>query len=601
MIPKKSGALVIANHISFLDALFLVAAVPRMLRFVMHKKVYDYPMMNWFYRSVNMIPISPQGGHGAMQEFNKLCQDQINAGHVVCIFPEGKISRTGHLNEFKRGIEHIARGINAPIIPMHIDNVIGSPMSFEPGSAKAIRFKWSRLKRRISINIGDPLPNNSSAFEVRQKTIELSTESFGDRIRDYHTSSYYFLKQARRKGHKQFAFDGSGKTYKKACIEMISLAYQLKPLLEGKQIIGIADKSVYNNQLLHLTLNLLGKTVVNLSDETSAETIREIIHRSGLELILTDDKLKFHTISATETRDTKQLLSSIIIWNEVKSRFVFRFSSSRTIISKLFGSNKKTDIASLIFDRDHREGGILLKSIPLSHENIVTNILGIKQLHQFNSNDKLIGLTNFNKVFGHTVNLWLPIVLGISATKCDEGISGKDLAQQIELNASTILVASNTVLEEVIKEGSIEQLNGLRHILSEEIMVSDELQELTERKLDMLIKTGFGLPECSPIIALNTPDKMIRNISGKSSLDIGTMQGKSGRPLPGVAIKVVDQLDPNRELKENEEGILMIKGPNVIRGYFDEHYHSAKSFVDGWFYTNIKGSIDSKGFLKVLG
>ncbi|NNE56322.1 MAG: MFS transporter, partial [Flavobacteriales bacterium] len=129
-VPKTGGALVVANHVSYLDFMLLVAAVPRQLRFVMLQDMYDKKIFKWLLKRMNMIPINARKGGNNLEAFNALCQAEINAGHVVCIFSEGTVTRTGQMLEFKRGIEYIAAGIEAPIIPVHLGDVIGTPCSF---------------------------------------------------------------------------------------------------------------------------------------------------------------------------------------------------------------------------------------------------------------------------------------------------------------------------------------------------------------------------------------------------------------------------------------------------------------------------------------
>ncbi|MCK5369235.1 MAG: 1-acyl-sn-glycerol-3-phosphate acyltransferase, partial [Cyclobacteriaceae bacterium] len=117
-IPQKSGALLIANHQSLLDPFIIVAAIPRMVRFVMAREIYENPFIHWLVKRMNVIPVTADIGKNRLDEFTRLCQEEINNGHLVCIFPEGQISRIGHLLEFKKGVEHISEGIDAPIIPI---------------------------------------------------------------------------------------------------------------------------------------------------------------------------------------------------------------------------------------------------------------------------------------------------------------------------------------------------------------------------------------------------------------------------------------------------------------------------------------------------
>jgi len=139
-VPRKGGALIIANHVSLLDSLLIAAATKRTVRFVIHAKIYNHPCMKWFFKMMNMIPVETSGSMQAMKNFTRLCQNEIKAGHVVCIFPEGQVTRNGQLSLFKKGVEHIKEGINAPIIPIHMDNVIGTPLSFKIGTASKYSF-----------------------------------------------------------------------------------------------------------------------------------------------------------------------------------------------------------------------------------------------------------------------------------------------------------------------------------------------------------------------------------------------------------------------------------------------------------------------------
>ena len=104
---------------------------------------------------------------------------ELIAGHVVCIFVEGAISRTGNLLPFRRGFEHIVEGLDVPIIPVYLDRVWGSVFSF-----KRERFLWKvpeRLPYPITVTFGEPMPASSSANDVRSAIMELGTEAIGHR------------------------------------------------------------------------------------------------------------------------------------------------------------------------------------------------------------------------------------------------------------------------------------------------------------------------------------------------------------------------------------------------------------------------------------
>ncbi len=197
-LKNVKGALLIVNHISLLDAFVIVASVPRNVRFVMLKEIYESPWFNWLFKRVNMIPVPGDKTPEALEEFNKICQDEINAGHVVCIFPEGQLSRNGHVQGFKKGIEHIARGINAPIIPMHMEGLNHSSLTFGLGTGKVIMPKFKLKRHEVNVNIGEPRNDKPGAFEMRLSIQKLQSETINRKLNRGDLSKVKLLRESLR-------------------------------------------------------------------------------------------------------------------------------------------------------------------------------------------------------------------------------------------------------------------------------------------------------------------------------------------------------------------------------------------------------------------
>src|SRR5207253_3635454 len=109
-IPATGAAVLVCNHVSFADAVVLVAASPRPVRFLMDHDMFKVPLLSWFFRQARAIPIAPAHEHPDMlrRAYDSVAQ-ALREGDLVCIFPEGKITATGDINPFKQGVQQIIR------------------------------------------------------------------------------------------------------------------------------------------------------------------------------------------------------------------------------------------------------------------------------------------------------------------------------------------------------------------------------------------------------------------------------------------------------------------------------------------------------------
>ncbi len=188
-IPETGGALFVSNHMSLIDAVLLIASTDRPIRFLMFKGIYDLPYIKPFAKMIRAIPISSELRPREMLQSLREATNAIRSGEVVCIFAEGQITRIGQLLPFRRGMERIMKGVDAPIVPVNLDGVWGSIFSFERG-----RFLW-KLPRSIpypvTVSFGKPMPPTSTPVEVRHAVQNLHTEAYRHhkkRLRTLHRS-----------------------------------------------------------------------------------------------------------------------------------------------------------------------------------------------------------------------------------------------------------------------------------------------------------------------------------------------------------------------------------------------------------------------------
>ncbi|TRX73640.1 MFS transporter [Pseudomonas mangiferae] len=145
VIPDEGPAVLVCNHVSFVDALLVGGAVRRPVRFVMYYKIYDLPVLNFVFRTAGTVPIAARHEDLLIydQAFKRIAE-YLRNGEVVCIFPEGKLTADGELNEFRNGIERILQETPVPVIPMALQGLWGSFFSRDP-KKRLFRRIWSRV------------------------------------------------------------------------------------------------------------------------------------------------------------------------------------------------------------------------------------------------------------------------------------------------------------------------------------------------------------------------------------------------------------------------------------------------------------------------
>jgi len=144
-IPTEGAAILVCNHVAFVDPVLLMAASPRPIRFIMDHKIFALPLLGWFFRLAKAIPIAPQHEDPVVYEqaFAR-AREVLADGELLCIFPEGALTRDGELGEFKGGVMKLLEGNPVPVVPLALQNLWGSTFSRRPGRAlsRPLRRGW---------------------------------------------------------------------------------------------------------------------------------------------------------------------------------------------------------------------------------------------------------------------------------------------------------------------------------------------------------------------------------------------------------------------------------------------------------------------------
>ena len=177
-IPEHGPAILVCNHVSFVDALVIGGSIRRPVRFVMHFKIFQLPVLKFLFRTAGAIPIAGKNEDPDMysRAFDDIAAS-LNEGHLVCIFPEGRLTVNGDMNDFRPGVERIIGRTPVPVIPMALRGLWGSLFSRMAGGRSLRNAPW-RFWHKITLAVGKPIaPQDATAQQLWQLVANLRGEN----------------------------------------------------------------------------------------------------------------------------------------------------------------------------------------------------------------------------------------------------------------------------------------------------------------------------------------------------------------------------------------------------------------------------------------
>src|SRR5438105_8259125 len=285
-VPARGGALLAPNHVSMADALFLIASIDRPIRFLMFRGSYEHPAVKPFAKILGVIPIASDQGPREMIHSLRQATEALKNGEVVCIFPEGQMTRIGQMMPFRRGLERIIKGVDVPIIPVNLDGVWCSIFSFAGG-----RCLW-KLPRRVPYPVRvtsvNPLPSTTTSEEVRRVVQDLGAEAFERRKKRMHILPETFAYTARRHPFRSAIADGQRPKLNclSALVGTLVLARRLRKHWQGQEMVGVLLPPSVPGALVNFAAMLMGKVPVNLNYTVSNETLASCAAQCNLKTVV---------------------------------------------------------------------------------------------------------------------------------------------------------------------------------------------------------------------------------------------------------------------------------------------------------------------------
>src|SRR5438105_9982938 len=207
--------------------------------------------------------------------------------------------------------------------------------------------------------------------------------------------------------------------------------------------------------------------------------------------------------------------------------------------------------------------------------------------------DTVLGILPFFHSFGYMAGLWLPAVQGLGVVYHPNPLDAQAIGALVEKYRVTFLIATPTFLQAYMRRCSPESFGSLQYVL----VGAEKLQERVALAFEDLFGIrpleGYGCTECSPVVTVNG-----RDFRGPGFRQVAARRGKIGHPLPGVCVRIVD-IDTGEPVAPGVSGMLLVKGPNVMRGYLGKPEKTAKVLREGWYTTGDVAVMEEDGFLTI--
>lgn len=595
-IPQKGGALLVANHMSFVDVVLISAAARRRIRFLIFKDIYDHPLIRPFAALMQAIPISPDLRPRDKIRSLQLASQAIRNGELVCVFAEGQISRNGQMLPFRRGVERIMKNIDASIVPVNLHGVWGSIFSYERG-----RFLW-KLPRHIpypvTVSFGTSLPSTSSVADVRRAVQELGSNAFAADRLPYRTLDRAFVQSCRRYPWRFYGGDARipKMSFGNLLMKTIFVARRLRKVWRDQEMVGILLPPSMGGALTNYAATMLGLIPVNLNYTASNELISAAVTRCKIKTVITS-RAFLEKIQRIEVPCPLLLLEDLLGTPAPKATekiaaLVFAWLLPLPLLKRALGARNRTtdDLATVIFSSGSTGEP---KGVMLTHHNIISNIRQMTQVFDLSGRDRLLGILPFFHSFGFTVCLWLSAAHSIGIVYHPNPLDAQIIGELVSKYRVTFLIATPTFLQAYMRRCTPEEFRSLRVVLVGAEKMPDRLAQSFEDRFGVKPFEGYGCTECSPVVSVN-----IRDFRAPGFRQVGARRGTIGHPLPGVSVRIVDPQSMH-PLPPNRPGMLLVKGPNIMQGYLGRPDKTAAALKDGWYITGDIASVEEDGFLTI--
>jgi len=581
-LPERGGALLVVNHVSFVDALILQAATRRQLHFLMYRAYYEWRPTRWLFRMMGCIPVAAGDAPEVVDASLQAAGRQLDEGHLVVVFAEGSLTRLGRMLPLRSGYLRIVAGRSVPIVPVHLGGLWGSLFSHERGR---VLWKLPRaLPYPVSVSVGASLPADAAPHQVRQALRGLAVEAWEAGRAERLPLPLQALRQQRRSLRRRLGAGGEPGLRGAAFMARATLlAAHLRPRLAGRRRIGVLAAPGQEAALALVALCRLGVCAVPLEPAWTLEerTRRQAearvdgllvgtlpdaasgsppvsgspaVDRAGVEAPAAAEATHGRAIADVPRWELAELLarpSRLSVFARAALHALLPWCVLRRLVRPSAAGGHELPCA-ILFSRDPLEPPAVL-----GQEQLLSTVGALQQaLSVDRRRDGVLGLLPWTSAYGLVTTLWLPLVSGARVSWCAAEAGHLAAAgRAVKRAALTLLPATPALLSALVGRVRPSDLGSLRIVLSGEEALPASVSAAWKSEFGLEPLEALTATSCGGIVALNTPDVRV-----PGEFQQGHLPGSVGHPLERV---LVDVLSPQGDVLPGiqQVGRLRVRGP----------------------------------------
>lgn len=596
-LPERGPAILVANHVSFVDGLLISACSSRFVYFMMHEDYYRMPILHKILKWTGMIEVPAKASPSNMKKMFAAVHNALRNDKVVCVFPEGKLTHNGLMSEFRRGVtKMIPDDLDVPIIPVRLGMIWGSIFSYYYGKITLRMPK--ELPHPASVTFGTPVSKETSPFQLRQMISELAAESEMEPQGHERTLHYRVAKNARFHPFRKNLYDFNGKATGgfSFLVSCILLSREIRKITEkDSKYIGVLLPNATVNATSVIAVMMADKVPAMLNYSAADEAINAAIAQAELSVILTSRLF----IKQAKLKERPEM-----VYLEDMAKHIPRSKKVFTALAAALLPHQ--ELMNIVAPETHRalySTAVLLfssgstgtpKGVMLSHHNINSDAYSAMRIMGWQNKDAILGNLPLFHSFGMLTELWIPLLRGSKVVYLPNPLDAQAVGEAIDRHKLTILLATPTFIQSYMRRCKAEQFKSLRLAIVGAEKLRKDIAEKFNNMTGLVLIEGYGCTELSPVVSINI---------GNSILNIGKQHGRLGSvgaPMPGICVKIVDP-DTRAPLQPGEAGLMLVKGPNVMQGYLKDPEKTIEVIQDGWYNTGDIAKMDLDGYITITG